>query len=85
MVVVVVVDMVMVVVVVMVMVGVMVVLRCVYKVRKKQKVSLAWLASVLLQLQLTFFACSSFKVLVDEFAAETASVCRADDHQNYDI
>ena len=31
------------------------------------------------------FTCSSFKVLVDEFKAETASVCRAGEPQNYDL
>ena len=63
--VVVVVVRVVVVVVVMVMVAVMVVVVACVQTKKKTKVSLSWLASVLPQLQLVFSVCSSFKVPVD--------------------
>ena len=67
--------------VVVMVVVIVVVVMCAQTKKIKKLVSLG----VSLYFHISNLPCSSFKVPVDEFMAETACVCQAGDPQNYEI
>ena len=68
--------------VVVVMVVVMVVVvACAQTKKNKRSMSLG----LSLYFHISSLPCSSFKVPIDEFMAETACVCQAGDPKNYDL